>query len=422
MTGTTAETTTARTDSEIEQIHHVEIYVANVHQAAYFYGKVLGFEVVGELALEPPARRDRVSLALARDEVRLLLTAPLTSTSEIAAHLHLHGEGIKDVAFAVRGLDAVFERATSRGARSMLEPADLAASGVASGVRGRLAVVRGWGELVHSVIETPDGVPLWNATRGGDRGHEPPDTALEAVDHVAIAVGDGELEAAAAFYCQAFGFSETYQQNVSTEYSAMRSKVVGAPNRAVQFPLVEPAQGRRTSQVQAFLHSHEGPGAQHLAFRSSDIVKSVDALRAGMDFLPTPAAYLRHARGARRRTPGRGRKTAALRRARRSRRQRPAAADLHQTDRQPADVVHRSDRAPRRRGVRQRQHQGAVRSSRTAAGQLFAGPFVTRKITTLLTSQLCRPASAARITLRPQSDDSWRWPCTISDPITTPPP
>jgi len=291
MTGTTAETTTAQTDAEIEQIHHVEIYVANVHQAAYFYGKVLGFEVVGELALEPPARRDRVSLALARDQVHLLLTAPLTSTSEIAAHLHLHGEGIKDVAFAVRGLDAVFERATSRGARSMLEPAELAASGVASGARGRLAVVRGWGELVHSVIETPDGAPLWNATHGGDRGHEPPDTALEAVDHVAIAVGDGELEAAVAFYCQAFGFRETHQQNVSTEYSAMRSKVVGAPNRAVQFPLVEPAQGRRTSQVQAFLHSHEGPGAQHLAFRSSDIVKSVDALRAGMDFLPTPAAY-----------------------------------------------------------------------------------------------------------------------------------
>ena len=271
----------------VHGIHHVEIYVANTHQAAHFYRSVLGFHIVGTCSADAE-RPDRTTIAVEREDVRLLLTAPLTAASPVAEHIRLHGEGVKDVAFFVRDVDELFDRATARGARP-LQPPSTSGRG---GLPVRTACIGACGDLVHSLFSRqPERRAFVPGLVSASRDAPVPDTALEAIDHVALALKAGELDSWVEFYTTALGFEETHQEQVSTEYSAMRSKVVATPNGAVRFPLLEPAPGRRRSQIEAYVDSHEGPGAQHVAFRSRDIVTSVRAMAQGVEFLPTPSPY-----------------------------------------------------------------------------------------------------------------------------------
>jgi 4-hydroxyphenylpyruvate dioxygenase len=270
--------------SSIRGIDHVEIYVSNCHQAAHYYRTALGFTVVGHSRDEPGA--DRTSIAMQREDIRLLLTAPLTPSSEVAQHLHLHGEGIKDVALTVADIEEVFDRAVAAGGRALDAPSAAAIQPI------RTARLAAYGDLVHSLIERPPDW-LWLPPRivPSPTKLDAPDTGLVAIDHLGVAVAAGEVDRQVRFYIDALGFEEGHREDVRTEYSAMRSKVVQTPDAKVRFPIMEPAPARRPSQIDTYIDSHHGPGVQHLAFRSNDIVKSASVLAATIEFLPTPDSY-----------------------------------------------------------------------------------------------------------------------------------
>ncbi len=270
----------------VQSIHHIEIYVSNNYQAAHFYRSVLGFRILGQPTPALP-QQDCSSIEVGQGNVALRLTAPLAASSPVAEHIRVHGEGVKDIALTVGNLDQVFQTAVNRGARPLRYPAEQQCGDDVV----RAACIASCGDLTHSLIEqsapsTPR-PPLASEANG-----KIPNVGFEDLDHVALALSAGELDSCVDFYVTALGFRETHQEQVNTEYSAMRSKVVQAPNGGVRFPIMEPAPAKRKSQIEAYVESHEGPGTQHLAFRTRNIVQTVSNLAAaGIEFLPTPDEY-----------------------------------------------------------------------------------------------------------------------------------
>lgn len=266
----------------VEGCSHVEFYTANSLQAADFYRNALGFDIVGS-SWPDAACTDRYSVVVQRGEIRLILTEPRTNEGCIAEFVDRHGDGARDIALSVTDVDRVFELAVGHGAIALEKPATQFT------IQGplRTARIEACGDLVHSLIDTSaygGALPPGFAPR-------PPsgpvrDTALESIDHMAIALHPGDLGKYVEFYTSALGFLEAHQEQVRTKYSAMSSKVVETPSRTVRFPMMEPAPGKLRSQIEAYLTANQGPGVQHVALRSSDIVKSVSALRAaGVEFL-----------------------------------------------------------------------------------------------------------------------------------------
>ena len=273
----------------IHGIDHVEFYVGNAYASAYFYVRALGFRPLADAGLET-GRRDRQSYAFASGDIRLVFTSPLEAGGPIAGHTSLHGDSVKDVALRVSGLDAVFDRCLVAGLEPIERPHE------ASDERGvvRRAAVRAFGDTIHSLVER-------NGYEGAFLpGFRPPrpgaptgrDARLAAIDHVACCVEAGTLERWMEAYERAFGFRQVHHEDIVTAHSAMNSKVVGSENGAVKLPLMEPAHGHGKSQIEEYLDYHHGPGAQHLALLSSDIVATVRAMReGGVEFLQTPRAY-----------------------------------------------------------------------------------------------------------------------------------
>jgi 4-hydroxyphenylpyruvate dioxygenase len=272
---------------EVHGIHHVEIYVSNYKQAAHFYRSTLGLLPVAQW--EPPNGAGDASLLLSRENIQLVLTSPTTASGPISEDIYRHGEGLKDVALFVTGVDQLFAAAVEQGAQPIAPPS------LMTGPWGsfRTACIGTCGNLVHSLMEPadPNSQPQAGSTSSIPR--TPPfDSRLDGIDHVALAVNPGQLEHWTNFYTSTLGFQKTYQQAVMTEYSGMNSMVVQTPNGAVRFPIMEAAKGKKKSQIETYVSAHQGAGAQHLAFLSSDIVASVSAMAAaGVEFLPTPATY-----------------------------------------------------------------------------------------------------------------------------------
>lgn len=269
-------------------IDHVEFYVLDNVQAARFYQTALGFQVISTPELTSNSK-DRSSIVLGLGNIRLVLTSPLGGFSSVAEHIQVHGDGIRDIALTVTNVEELFERAIAKGARAIAGPS----TSVILGERRRTAAIGVFGDVVHTLIEEN---PARNTPLRRDttyKGAMPlSQTGIEGVDHLAFALKMGELDKWVDFYVNALSFQETHQENVSTEYSAMRSKVVQTENGSVKFPMMEPAIGKRKSQIEHYIESHNGPGTQHLAFLSADIVVSVSAmLAAGIQFLPTPEPY-----------------------------------------------------------------------------------------------------------------------------------
>lgn len=265
-------------------IDHVHIYVTDIHQAAHFYASHLGMRVAG-----PASRFDghSVSICLERRGIKIVLTAPAGENGRVAQHIQIHGEGVNDVALRVTNVEELFDRAIRNGARAVADPE------VRTTIYGprRTAVVGVLGDLVHTLLEYESTGSLVPA-QSFITTEEERETALESIDHVAVAMNPGEVERWAAFYIAAFDFHESHAESVNTEFSSMKSKVVQSPNGCVRFPMMEPAAGRRKSQIQSYLDCHKGPGVQHLAFLSRDIVQSVSSMtEAGLQFLPTPLPY-----------------------------------------------------------------------------------------------------------------------------------
>lgn len=269
-------------------VDHVELFVGNAKQAAYFYTRAYGFELVAYSGLETGVR-DRASYVLRQGRIRLVLTGALHSDSPIAEHHRRHGDGVKVIALSVPDVDHAYREATTRGAEGVAEPHD------ATDAHGtvRLATIKAYGETLHTFVGRGGYpgpfLPGYEAWSDGST-----DTGmLLAIDHI---VGNVEhMDPWVKFYEDVFNMKEMIHftdNDISTEYSALMSKVVADGKGVVKFPINEPAEGKRKSQIEEYLEFYEGPGAQHIAVATRDIVGTVAELRRrGVEFLDIPAAY-----------------------------------------------------------------------------------------------------------------------------------
>jgi 4-hydroxyphenylpyruvate dioxygenase len=283
--------TTADDFMPLHGIDHVELWVGNAAQAAYFYREAFGFEQVAYAGLET-GLRDRVSFVLRQGRVRLVLTGALVPGHEIGAHHARHGDGVRVIALSVPDAAYAYRTAVERGARGVREPWE------ATDEHGsvRMATIAAYGDTVHTFVEREayDGpfLPGYVAdavTPGaGDAG-------LLAIDHIVGNVELGAMETWVKYYEDVFGMKEMIHfsdDDISTEYSALMSKVVTSGNGRIKFPINEPAEGKRKSQIDEYLEFYGGPGAQHIAVATRDIVRTVTTLRErGVEFLKTPESY-----------------------------------------------------------------------------------------------------------------------------------
>ena len=272
-------------------IDHVELWVGNAKQAAFFYLRAFGFRQVAYAGLETGVR-DRVSYVLQQGRIRLVLTGALGSASEIAEHHRRHGDGIRVIALGVPDADHAYREATARGAAGVTEPHSTRDQDGAV----RLSAVRTYGDTLHTFVDRSgyDGAFLPGYV-ADDGGWDPGEQRLLALDHVVGNVELGAMDTWVSYYEDVFGMTEMLHfsdEAITTEYSALMSKVVTSGDGRVKFPINEPAEGKRKSQIDEFLDFYEGAGAQHLAVATRDIVGTVRALRAaGVEFLTVPDAY-----------------------------------------------------------------------------------------------------------------------------------
>ncbi|MBI5837931.1 MAG: 4-hydroxyphenylpyruvate dioxygenase [Candidatus Eisenbacteria bacterium] len=276
---------------QLKGIDHVELWVGNARQAAHYYVHGFGFRVAAYLGPETGVR-DRCSYLLEQGRIRLVLTAAMQPEGSVHEHVARHGDGVRDIAFWVDDAEASFRGTVQRGARPAQEPReDRDAHGTL-----RRAAIHTYGDTLHSFIERRDYhgafAPGFEARSfagaGGDAG-------LLRVDHIVGNVELGKMNEWVAFYRDVMGFSQFIHfddKDISTEYSALMSKVMEDGSGSIKFPINEPAEGRKKSQIQEYLDFYGGPGAQHVALLSQDIVKTVARLQsAGVEFLGVPHSY-----------------------------------------------------------------------------------------------------------------------------------
>src|SRR5919204_962801 len=272
-------------------VDHVELYVGNAAQAAYYYARAFGFREVAYAGLETGVR-DRVSHVLEQGRIRLVLTGALHSDSEIARHQARHGDGVKVIALSVPSAEHAYQEAVARGARGVRTPYEL------SDEHGtvRLSSIETYGETLHTFVERHDyRGPFLPGFQPVEEHHPSADEMLLAIDHIVGNVELGHMEEWVSFYERVFGMTEMIHfsdEDISTEYSALMSKVVTDGKGRVKFPINEPAEGKRKSQIDEYLEFYEGAGAQHIAVATRDIVGTVAEMRRrGVEFLTIPPAY-----------------------------------------------------------------------------------------------------------------------------------
>ena len=270
-------------------IDHVELWVGNATQAAYFYTRAFGFREVAYAGLETGVR-DRTSHVLKQGRIRLVLTGALTPDHEIGRHHARHGDGARVIALSVPDAAHAFNTAVERGATPVREPweesDDLGTV--------RMATIAAYGDTLHTFVERGDySGPFLPGY--AQRDDATPGVGLLAIDHIVGNVELGHMNTWVKFYEDVFGMTEMLHfsdEAISTEYSALMSKVVTDGNGRVKFPINEPAEGKRKSQIDEFLEFYGGPGAQHLAVATRDIVRTVTDLRErGVEFLTIPDTY-----------------------------------------------------------------------------------------------------------------------------------
>jgi 4-hydroxyphenylpyruvate dioxygenase len=270
---------------------YVEFYTGNAKQAAHFYKAAFGFQ---DLAYAGPETglKDRASYVLRQHKLTLVLTTPLRPHNELADHIYLHGDGIKVLALKVVDARNAWLETTRRGAISYMEPKTL------QDAEGEIVMsgIHTYGDTVHLFIERENykgafmpGFRPWNS------GYHPTETGILYVDHCVGNVGWNQMNAWVKFYEEAMGFRNilSFDDNdISTEYSALMSKVMSNGNGFVKFPINEPAEGRKKSQVEEYLEYYNGAGCQHLAMATNNIVATVQALQSrGVEFLQVPGSY-----------------------------------------------------------------------------------------------------------------------------------
>jgi 4-hydroxyphenylpyruvate dioxygenase len=270
---------------------YVELYVGNAKQAAHFYKTAFGFQSYAYSGPET-GDKEKVSYVLIQNKVRLVLTTPLHPTGTIAEHVNKHGDGVKAVALMVNDATDAFEQTVKRGAKPYMEPTtreDADGKIVMSGIHI-------YGDTVHLFIERKDykgtfmpGFKVWESH------YNPSGVGLQYIDHCVGNVGWNQMNTWVSFYEDVMGFKNILtfdDKQISTEYSALMSKVMSNGNGFVKFPINEPAKGKKKSQVEEYLDFYKDAGVQHIAIATQDIITTVTALsERGVEFLKVPGTY-----------------------------------------------------------------------------------------------------------------------------------
>ncbi len=276
-------------DFPITAFHHVEIWVGNAYQTAHYYRAIHGYKIVGYRGPETGVK-DTASYALEQGDVRLILTGALSPDHEITRHLATHGPGVKDVAMTVPNARAAVELARERGATVTLEAHPLI------GERGSwlLGQIAAYGDTVHSLIE--DGDTVWPPPDFRPRNDSlAKSIGLTHIDHVVANVELGEMDEWVEYYERVFGFvllKHFDDEAISTEYSALMSKVVWDGSGVIRLPINEPATGLKKSQIEEYIDFYQGSGVQHIAIATEDLVSTVAEARSrGMGLMSVPDSY-----------------------------------------------------------------------------------------------------------------------------------
>ncbi|MBT8223560.1 MAG: 4-hydroxyphenylpyruvate dioxygenase [Eudoraea sp.] len=270
---------------------HVELYVGNAKQAAHYYMSAWGFQPLAYAGLET-GLKDRVSYVLQQDKIRLVLTSPLKPGGEINQHINSHGDGVKAIALWVDDAEKSYRETTSRGAETYFEPK------IMKDKHGevKLSGIHTYGETVHVFVERSKytgpflpGYQEWNPL------YQPKGTGLKYIDHMVGNVGWNEMNKWCEFYAHVMGFAQLVSfddKDISTEYTALMSKVMSNGNGRIKFPINEPADGRKKSQIEEYIEFYNGAGVQHMAMATDNIIETVTELRnRGVEFLTVPATY-----------------------------------------------------------------------------------------------------------------------------------
>lgn len=276
----------------LEGTDYVEFYVGNAKQAAHYYMTAFGFQALAYAGPET-GLKDRASYAVRQHKLTFVLTTPLRSSGPIADHIHKHGDGVKSLSLRVPDATKAWEETTKRGAKSYMEPQRL------KDEHGEVVMsgIHTYGDTVHLFIERKNyqgafmpGYRPWNNPH-----FQTADTGLLYVDHCVGNVGWNQMNPWVKFYEEVMGFKNILtfdDEDISTEYSALMSKVMSSGNGFVKFPINEPAEGKKKSQVEEYLEFYDGEGVQHVALATNDIVKTVrDLMSRGVEFLKVPTTY-----------------------------------------------------------------------------------------------------------------------------------
>jgi 4-hydroxyphenylpyruvate dioxygenase len=303
---TTLETTPVGAEAHdtfpINGTDYIEFYVGNAKQASHYYRAAFGFNLVAYRGPET-GTRDRASYVLQQDKIRFILTTPLRpdvsdEARAIADHVLRHGDGVRDLALWVDDARDAFTKAVERGAVPVHEPR------VERDEHGEvvLASFRTYGDTIHTLVERRNYTgPFLPGFRAVTPAYNPPSVGLKYVDHCVGNVELGKMNTWVDFYGHVMGFRNLLtfdDEDISTEYSSLMSKVMANGNDRIKFPINEPAGGKKKSQIDEYLDFYGGPGVQHMALATDDIVRTVTELKArGVEFLSTPTSYYEQLEG-----------------------------------------------------------------------------------------------------------------------------
>ena len=270
---------------------HVEMYVGNAKQSAFYFKTAFGFQEVAYAGLETGVT-DRTSYVLQQDKIRLVITSSLVKDSDINRHLNEHGDGVKVVALWVPNAAKAFEETTKRGAKPFQEPT------VSEDANGKVITsgIYTYGETIHLFVERSayDGPFLPGYVARAPK-YQPKPVGLKYIDHMVGNVDWGQMNTWVKFYAEVMGFSQiiSFDDNdISTEYTALMSKVMSNGNGRIKFPINEPAEGKKRSQIEEYINFYNGAGVQHLALATDNIIHTIHELRErGVEFLDVPDTY-----------------------------------------------------------------------------------------------------------------------------------
>ena len=276
---------------KISGFDHCELYVGNAKQSAYYYQHAFGFEPVSYSGLET-GNREKVSYVMQQNQVKFVLSSPLISGTDISRHIDRHGDGVKDISFSVNDAEKAWKETTSKGAKSVIKP-KLIQDSYGEAV---IATIQTYGDTTHTFI---DRSKYQGTFLPGYENIQTPSTDISTgivhIDHIVGNQPDGDMKKVCEFYEKIFGWHRFWSvddKDVSTKYSSLRSIVMSNENEKVKMPINEPANGLKKSQIQEYIDFYNGPGVQHIAMSTKDIISTVKKLKSnGVQFLPTPKSY-----------------------------------------------------------------------------------------------------------------------------------